>query len=126
MTNCKEHVEVRTHGAPLGAEIHGLDGTHPLAPELVRLRHAWNVGDIVYWDNQATLHARTAFDPRSPRYEAHQPRGQPPVLSAARREAAGSSPQGEPSEPRRVAPEDLPPRNPGRAHPRAFGCGGRR
>ena len=22
----------------------------------------WQAGDIVYWDNQATLHARTAFD----------------------------------------------------------------
>ncbi|MNM87275.1 Alpha-ketoglutarate-dependent 2,4-dichlorophenoxyacetate dioxygenase [compost metagenome] len=25
--------------------------------------HTWQVGDIVYWDNQATLHARNAFDP---------------------------------------------------------------
>jgi taurine dioxygenase len=24
--------------------------------------HRWQVGDIVYWDNQATLHARSAFD----------------------------------------------------------------
>lgn len=24
--------------------------------------HRWQVGDIVYWDNQATLHARTPFD----------------------------------------------------------------
>lgn len=24
--------------------------------------HRWQVGDIVWWDNQATLHARTAFD----------------------------------------------------------------
>lgn len=24
--------------------------------------HRWQAGDIVYWDNQATLHARTAFD----------------------------------------------------------------
>lgn len=24
--------------------------------------HRWQVGDIVHWDNQATLHARTAFD----------------------------------------------------------------
>lgn len=23
--------------------------------------HQWQVGDIVYWDNQATLHARNAF-----------------------------------------------------------------
>ncbi|UVE19443.1 TauD/TfdA family dioxygenase [Pseudomonas sp. LS44] len=29
--------------------------------------HRWQVGDIVYWDNQATLHARTAFDPRERR-----------------------------------------------------------
>jgi taurine dioxygenase len=25
--------------------------------------HRWQVGDVVYWDNQATLHARSAFDP---------------------------------------------------------------
>ena len=25
--------------------------------------HRWKVGDIVYWDNQATLHSRTAFNP---------------------------------------------------------------
>jgi alpha-ketoglutarate-dependent taurine dioxygenase/alkylation response protein AidB-like acyl-CoA dehydrogenase len=25
--------------------------------------HRWQVGDIVYWDNQATLHGRTEFDP---------------------------------------------------------------
>lgn len=27
-----------------------------------RYTHKWSVGDIVHWDNQATLHARTAFD----------------------------------------------------------------
>jgi taurine dioxygenase len=32
-----------------------------------RYTHHWSVGDIVYWDNQATLHARTAFDPSSRR-----------------------------------------------------------
>jgi taurine dioxygenase len=32
-----------------------------------RYKHRWSVGDIVYWDNQATLHARTAFDPSSRR-----------------------------------------------------------
>lgn len=26
-------------------------------------QHKWSVGDIVYWDNQATLHYRQAFDP---------------------------------------------------------------
>ena len=32
-----------------------------------RYTHRWTVGDIVYWDNQAVLHARTAFDPNSRR-----------------------------------------------------------
>ena len=32
-----------------------------------RYTHRWTVGDIVYWDNQAVLHARTAFDPSSRR-----------------------------------------------------------
>jgi taurine dioxygenase len=32
-----------------------------------RYTHKWSVGDIVYWDNQAVLHARTAFDPSSRR-----------------------------------------------------------
>lgn len=30
-------------------------------------QHKWSVGDIVYWDNQATLHYREAFDPRERR-----------------------------------------------------------
>lgn len=32
-----------------------------------RYEHRWTVGDIVYWDNQAVLHARTAFDPAARR-----------------------------------------------------------
>ncbi|MET0389872.1 MAG: TauD/TfdA family dioxygenase [Polyangiales bacterium] len=32
-----------------------------------RYEHAWSVGDIVYWDNQAVLHARRKFDPSSRR-----------------------------------------------------------
>lgn len=35
--------------------------------ERFRYSHKWSVGDIVHWDNQATLHARTAFDPSSRR-----------------------------------------------------------
>lgn len=35
--------------------------------ERFRYTHKWSVGDIVHWDNQATLHARTAFDPSSRR-----------------------------------------------------------
>lgn len=30
-------------------------------------KHKWSVGDIVYWDNQATLHYREAFDPNQRR-----------------------------------------------------------
>lgn len=35
--------------------------------ERFRYTHRWKVGDIVYWDNQAVLHARSAFDPGSRR-----------------------------------------------------------
>lgn len=38
-----------------------------IANERFRYTHRWTVGDIVYWDNQAVLHARTAFDPSSRR-----------------------------------------------------------
>lgn len=30
-------------------------------------QHKWSVGDIVYWDNQATLHYRQAFNPNERR-----------------------------------------------------------
>lgn len=30
-------------------------------------QHKWSVGDIVYWDNQSTLHYRQAFDPNARR-----------------------------------------------------------
>jgi len=32
-----------------------------------RYTHRWRVGDIVYWDNQAVLHSRSAFDAGSRR-----------------------------------------------------------
>jgi alpha-ketoglutarate-dependent taurine dioxygenase len=35
--------------------------------ERFRYTHRWSVGDIVYWDNQAVLHARSAFDAGSRR-----------------------------------------------------------
>ena len=35
--------------------------------ERFRYTHRWTVGDIVYWDNQAVLHARSAFDAGSRR-----------------------------------------------------------
>ena len=39
---------------------------HLLQPRFA-YTHQWQVGDIVWWDNQATLHARTAFDPNERR-----------------------------------------------------------
>jgi taurine dioxygenase len=38
-----------------------------IAGERFRYTHRWSVGDIVYWDNQAVLHARSAFDPNTRR-----------------------------------------------------------
>jgi taurine dioxygenase len=38
-----------------------------LTQERFRYEHKWSVGDIVFWDNQAVLHARTAFDPNARR-----------------------------------------------------------
>jgi taurine dioxygenase len=40
--------------------------TH-LYSDRFRYEHRWRVGDIVYWDNQAVLHSRSAFDPSSRR-----------------------------------------------------------
>ena len=33
-----------------------------LTQDRFRYEHVWSVGDIVHWDNQAVLHARSAFD----------------------------------------------------------------
>ena len=34
-----------------------------LLQERFAYTHRWQVGDVVYWDNQITLHGRTEFDP---------------------------------------------------------------
>ena len=46
-----------SYGAPLIERLRA----HVLQPRFA-YPHRWRVGDILYWDNQATLHARTAFD----------------------------------------------------------------
>ena len=76
------HPLVRTHpdsgrrilhlGARTEVEIVGVEPQYGAAliarlrEHLLQPRHAythrWSVGDIVYWDNQATPHARNAFD----------------------------------------------------------------
>lgn len=50
----------------LGAELIEQLRAH-IEQERFRYTHRWSVGDIVYWDNQAVLHARTAFDAGSRR-----------------------------------------------------------
>lgn len=82
LTPFEVHPLVRTHpdsgrrilhlGEKTEVEIVGVDPQYGAAL-VARLRkhllqprfaytHRWSVGDIVYWDNQATLHARSAFD----------------------------------------------------------------
>ena len=82
LTPFEVHPLVRTHpdsgrrilhlGARTEVEIVGVEPQYGAAL-VARLRahllqprfaytHRWTVGDIVYWDNQATLHARSAFD----------------------------------------------------------------
>jgi taurine dioxygenase len=46
-----------------GAELVAQLREH-LAQPRFRYTHHWTVGDIVYWDNQAVLHARTSFEGR--------------------------------------------------------------
>lgn len=45
-----------------GAELISQLRQHLNQPQFY-YQHKWSVGDIVYWDNQATLHHRTPFDP---------------------------------------------------------------
>jgi taurine dioxygenase len=56
------HTEVELLGVPpeRGYELIAHLREHLLNPRY-RYEHKWSVGDIVYWDNQATLHSRTAF-----------------------------------------------------------------
>ncbi|TBU87180.1 TauD/TfdA dioxygenase family protein [Phytopseudomonas dryadis] len=86
-----EHPLVRTHpesgkrllflGARTEVELVGVEPQygqaliarlreHLARPEL-SYTHRWQVGDIVYWDNQATLHARNAF-PADQRRRLHR------------------------------------------------------
>ncbi|MFT4266892.1 MAG: TauD/TfdA family dioxygenase [Xenophilus sp.] len=63
-----EATEVEIVGWPpeRGAALIERLRAHLLQPRFA-YAHRWQVGDIVYWDNQATLHSRTAFDAASRR-----------------------------------------------------------
>lgn len=62
------HSEVELVGVPAeeGVELIARLRAHISQPKY-QYTHRWQVGDIVHWDNQATLHARTAFDPSTRR-----------------------------------------------------------
>ncbi len=53
-------VEIPGYDPQRGMELIERLRAHLSQPRLA-YRHRWQVGDIVYWDNQATLHARNAF-----------------------------------------------------------------
>ena len=44
---------------------------HATQPEFVH-RHAWRVGDLVIWDNRATMHRARPFDDATHRRELHR------------------------------------------------------
>lgn len=58
----KTEVEVLGYSDTRGAELVERLRAHLARPEY-RYEHDWEVGDIVFWDNQTTLHSRRAFDP---------------------------------------------------------------
>ena len=60
--------EVEVVGLPHAAGVELVEKLrgHLTQPRFV-YEHRWSVGDIVYWDNRAVLHARTAFDPNERR-----------------------------------------------------------
>lgn len=48
-----QHIEVRPYGGALGAEIHGVDLSEPLAPEVVEeIRRAWLDNIVVFFRDQ--------------------------------------------------------------------------
>jgi taurine dioxygenase len=54
-------VEVVGYEPAAGAALVARLRQHLLSPRYA-YTHRWSVGDIVWWDNQATLHSRSGFD----------------------------------------------------------------
>ncbi|WP_345814191.1 TauD/TfdA family dioxygenase [Paraburkholderia sp. PREW-6R] len=58
----RTEVEIVDYDPVAGAALIEKLRAHLTSPRFF-YTHRWQAGDIVYWDNQATLHARTEFDP---------------------------------------------------------------
>lgn len=58
--DAQTEVEVVGYDDQKGAALIERLRAHIVQPQY-RYEHQWQIGDIVYWDNQLTLHSRTAF-----------------------------------------------------------------
>ncbi|MCJ8160510.1 TauD/TfdA dioxygenase family protein [Acinetobacter zhairhuonensis] len=58
--NTRSEVELLNYDDVAGSELIAQLRKHILKPEF-RYDHQWETGDIVFWDNQVTLHSRTPF-----------------------------------------------------------------
>lgn len=58
--NTHSEVELVNYDDQAGSELIASLREHLLKPEF-RYEHQWEPGDIVFWDNQATLHSRRPF-----------------------------------------------------------------
>ena len=58
--NTRSEVELLNVDDTEGSELIAALRTHILKPEF-RYEHHWETGDIVFWDNQVTLHSRRPF-----------------------------------------------------------------
>lgn len=58
--NTRSEVELLNYDDVAGSALIAQLRKHILKPEF-RYDHSWETGDIVFWDNQVTLHSRTPF-----------------------------------------------------------------
>ena len=58
--NTRSEVELVNYDDQAGSELIASLHEHILKPEF-RYEHQWEIGDIVFWDNQVTLHSRRPF-----------------------------------------------------------------
>lgn len=64
--NTRTEVELVNYDDLAGSELIAKLREHLLKPEF-QYEHHWQAGDIVFWDNQVTLHSRKAFPPEQKR-----------------------------------------------------------